>query len=652
MGAQHEEVIALKTPDQMTAQDYRTLGFRCGLEIHQQLRTAKKLFCHCPNTTYSNTFDAELLRHMRPTLSELGEYDGTALMEFKTRKEIIYRIARETVCTYEMDDTPPFMINDEAVDIGLEITLLLGCKLVSEVHIARKQYLDGSIPAGFQRTTILGVDGSIPFEDRRIGIRQLGLEEDACREVSDVGHRRTYLTDRLSIPLVEMVTEPEMLTPTEAAGVAQVLRGLARSTGKVRTGHGAAREDVNVSIRGGERVEIKGVPRIPLIPALTHYEAMRQKALLDIRDVLAGRGVTAADIPDESFDVTGIVKRTHFGPMRQSVDLGNPVRAVCLPGFKGILNTETGPNNVFAREFEGRVKVIACLDGVPNLLYHDAPELSLSSRLWDRVRHAVSAGPADAVVLVWGPERDLFTAASEIQIRAREATIGVPNETRRSMDDGSTVFERILPGPDRMYPDTDHPPVAIADARVDRIREGLQPLPWDRVRGYVKRGVPEHLGCLLLRSPRRSVFEQILALDGGSPVVVAVVIGQLLKGLERNRIPVDRIPDDRLVELFALHAAGRFTREAFPDILTRMAAAPDEAPEAVVDALLPPPPDPEAVTRHVRDALADGAWRRDGVRPREFLLAMARAMDGLRGVVPGRKVADLVYAVIAEGGVA
>ncbi len=642
----------MKTPEQMTAEDYRALGFRCGLEIHQQLRTAKKLFCHCPNTTYSNVFDAELLRHMRPTLSELGEYDGTALMEFKTRKEIIYRIARDTVCTYEMDDTPPFMINDDAVDIGLEITLLLGCKLVSEVHIARKQYLDGSIPAGFQRTTILGVDGSIPFQDRRIGIRQLGLEEDACREVSDVGHRRTYLTDRLSIPLVEMVTEPEMLTPTEAAGVAQVLRGLARSTGKVRTGHGAAREDVNVSIRGGERVEIKGVPRIPLIPALTHYEAMRQKALLEIRDLLASRRIAAADITDESFDVTGIVKRTHFGPLRQSVDLGHPVRAVCLPGFKGILNIETGPNNVFAREFEGRVKVIACLDSVPNLLYHDAPELSLSNRLWDRVRHAVSASPEDAVLLVWGPERDLHTAASEIQIRAREATIGVPNETRRSLADGSTVFERILPGPDRMYPDTDHPPVAIADARVDRIREGLQPLPWDRLREYVQKGVPEHLGRLLLRSPRRSLFERLLAADDASPIVLAVVLGQVLKGLQRAHVRVDTIPDDRLAALFGIHATGRFTREAFPDILTRLAASPDEPLTALIDALLPQPPPPEAVATQVRDSLADGAWRRDGVGPREFLLAMGTAMTGLRGVVPGRTVAELVRNVISAGGAA
>jgi glutamyl-tRNA(Gln) amidotransferase subunit E len=219
----------------MRTEDYASVGFKSGLEIHQQLMTEKKLFCRCPAGRYSYKFDAEILRHMRPTLSELGEYDGTALMEFKTKKEIIYQIQRDTVCTYEMDDTPPFMINEEALDIALGIGMLYDCIMIDELHIARKQYLDGSIPTGFQRTTIVGVDGKIPFKGREIRIVQLGLEEDACREVSDIGHRRTYLTDRLGMPLIETVTAPDMRTPQEVAEVAQLLRRIVRSTGHVRT---------------------------------------------------------------------------------------------------------------------------------------------------------------------------------------------------------------------------------------------------------------------------------------------------------------------------------------------------------------------------------------------------------------------------------
>ncbi len=74
---------------QATQETYDRIGFMSGLEVHQQLLTQKKLFCHCPAGFYNDhdDYDAEIIRHMRPTLSELGEYDGTALMEFKTRKE-------------------------------------------------------------------------------------------------------------------------------------------------------------------------------------------------------------------------------------------------------------------------------------------------------------------------------------------------------------------------------------------------------------------------------------------------------------------------------------------------------------------------------------------------------------------------------------
>ena len=121
---------------------YRDLGLKCGLEIHQQLDTEKKLFCRCKAVLHNDKPSATILRHMRPTLSELGEYDGTALMEFKTKKNVVYQLYNDTVCTYEMDDTPPFQLNKQALDIAIEIALLHNCSIVDEIHISRKQYLD------------------------------------------------------------------------------------------------------------------------------------------------------------------------------------------------------------------------------------------------------------------------------------------------------------------------------------------------------------------------------------------------------------------------------------------------------------------------------------------------------------------------------
>ena len=154
-----KEKIGYVSRKDATQNDYDRIGFMSGLEVHQQLLTGKKLFCHCPAGLYhkNNDYDAEVIRHMRPTLSELGEYDGTALMEFKTKKEIVYRVKHATTCTYEVDDTPPFRVNREALDIAIEISLLSKLNVVGEVHITRKQYLDGSIPTGFQRTAIIGV---------------------------------------------------------------------------------------------------------------------------------------------------------------------------------------------------------------------------------------------------------------------------------------------------------------------------------------------------------------------------------------------------------------------------------------------------------------------------------------------------------------
>ncbi len=286
---------------------YAEIGLISGLEVHQQLLTERKMFCHCPARRYTDTHDGEVLRHMRPTLSELGEYDGTALMEFKTRKNIIYLLHKQNVCTYEMDDTPPFLVNQDAVDVAIEQCLMLGCDIVDEVHIARKQYLDGSIPTGFQRTAIVGVNGRLPFRGRELTILQVSVEEDSCREVSDEGHLIVWRTDRLGMPLIETVTGPDLRTPDEVAEAILLVGRVCRSTGHVRVGMGASRQDVNVSVRGGRRVEIKGVPKASWAPRLVHGEAIRQVNLLKLRDELLRRGFTTPDsIGVESADVTAL----------------------------------------------------------------------------------------------------------------------------------------------------------------------------------------------------------------------------------------------------------------------------------------------------------------------------------------------------------
>jgi glutamyl-tRNA(Gln) amidotransferase subunit E len=555
----------------MTPADYAEVGFRSGLEIHQQLLTAKKLFCRCPAGRYSDAYDAEILRHMRPTLSELGEYDGTALMEFKTRKEIIYRINRETVCTYEMDDTPPFMMDEEALDEALGVAMLYNLALVDELHIARKQYLDGSIPTGFQRTTIVGVNGFVPYRDRRISIVQLGLEEDACREVSDVGHRRVYRTDRLGMPLIETVTGPDMRTPQEVAEVAQILRRLVRSTGNVRTGMGAAREDVNVSVRGGTRVEIKGVPRIPRIPLLTYYEAMRQWNLLRLREELHRRGITPETFKSGSEDVTRILQKTSYQPIHEALAAGAVAAAVVLRGFRELLSWQTQTNTRFSREISDRVRVVACLTTLPNIIHSDSLSETLSSARWEAVRKAVGATADDTVVVVWGPAVDVRTGVQEIAIRAREAAIGVPSETRQALRDGTNGFERILPGPDRMYPDTDLPPKKVTEERLAQIRKGL-PVPiWTREAWYRELGLPADVVEPLAASRLAGLFELLVKDWKIAPVAAAVALIQFPKRLKKKGLDPGALTEEAFRRIFALYRDRKISRDGLFALMERAA---------------------------------------------------------------------------------
>lgn len=547
--------------NEMTDEDYEKVGFKSGLEIHQQLFTDTKLFCRCPAGRYSKKYDAEILRHMRPTLSEMGEYDGTALMEFKTKKDIIYHINRETVCTYEMDDTPPFEIDECALDIALEIAMLYKCSMIDEIHIARKQYLDGSIPTGFQRTTIVSVNGKVPYKNREIEIIQLSLEEDSCREVSDFGHTRVYITDRLGMPLLETVTGPDMKTPCEVADVANILRKLVRTTGKVRTGAGAAREDVNVSVTGGTRIEIKGVPSIKRIPLLTYNEAMRQWNLLRLREELKNRNVTPETFEAKTDDITKLLRKTKYQPISNAISSGMVVKCVTLRGFKGLLRWQTQTDTYFSREISDRVRVIACLTTLPNIIHSDSTGETIATSEWKNVRKTVGANDNDAFVIVWGSNIDCETAAKEIIIRAKEATIGIPSETRQALKDGTNGFERILPGADRMYPDTDLPPKKITQERLDKIKMNLPEYYWDRENWYRELKIPADVIPGLAISKFASLFKKLVLDWKINPVLASVALIQYPKRLLRKNLRIDLLTEEVMTEIFKAYKDGLIYKE-------------------------------------------------------------------------------------------
>lgn len=519
--------------------DYDRIGFMSGLEVHQQLLTKEKLFCHCPAGKYHKheDYDAQIIRHMRPTLSELGEYDGTALMEFKTRKEITYRIKNETTCTYEIDDTPPFPINREALGIGLEISLLSRLNIVGEVHIIRKQYLDGSIPAGFQRTAILGVNGEIPLKNKKVGLIQLSIEEDSCREISDIGHKRIYKTDRLGMPLIETVTEPELLNPDEVQEACDYIRFLNRSTGKVATGIGAGRQDVNVSCKGGTRVEIKGVSHTKWIPELTHNEAFRQWSLLRLRDDLLPR------IKKENWEMDFAELNYYLfsfpsSDIIQAKEAGFTIMAVNLPQFRKLLSHFTQPGKVFADEISERLKVIACLE-LPNMTHSESLDPQIAEDDFEKIRELMKTGKEDAQIVFWGPKDDIATALDTIKERCLMAFDGIPPETRKSFPNGTTIFERVLPGADRMYPDTDSAPIPLEDSYIENLRSKLPTDVIDRYHQLQKWEVPSDTYTYIFKKNLFPLIDKMHYELEISPRFIGAFLGHKLKYVEGHHKSAD-----------------------------------------------------------------------------------------------------------------
>lgn len=528
-----QKLVGYVPRKEATQKTYDSIGFKSGLEVHQQLLTKEKLFCRCPAGVFNDheVYDAEIIRHMRPTLSELGEYDGTALMEFKTKKTIIYRIKNETTCTYEVDDTPPFPVNREALDIAIRISLLSKLNIVGEVHITRKQYLDGSIPTGFQRTAIIGVEGEIPLKNKKVRLIQLSLEEDSCREISDNGHIRTYKTDRLGMPLIETVTYPDMVNPDEVKEACDYIRFLGRSTGLVRTGIGAGRQDVNVSCKGGTRVEIKGVAHTRWIPELTHNECFRQWALLKIRQELHNRGLTLNEWTISSAPVHYHSYKFKYQPLVTAKENKHKIIAVNLPGFKGLLSFFTQPGKMFANEISDRLKVIACIEK-PNMTHSEALDPVIPEKDWERIRESLQADEKDAQIVFWAPEADVATAMETIEERCKMAFQGVPNETRKSFEDGTTIFERVLPGADRMYPDTDSPPIPLADAHIDKLGENLPEEVRDRYGRMLAWGIPEDTYTYIFKNNLFPEIERIIADLNLNPTFVGTLFGHRLKFVE------------------------------------------------------------------------------------------------------------------------
>ena len=378
--------------------DWEQIGFRGGIEIHQQLDTSK-LFCECPATLRNDPPPFSTMRRLHAVASEMGEYDPAALHEARRARTFHYQSYPDSVCLVELDEEPPHPVNREAIEIVLQAALLLDARVVDEIQVMRKTVIDGSNTAGFQRTMLVGTDGVMNTRQGPVTLQYFCLEEDAARIISATEREVVYRLDRLGIPLLEIVTCPVFRSPDQGGEVADRLGHLARSL-KVRRGIGSIRQDVNVSTRFGTRIEIKGVPRHRMVPRIMAWEAERQTSLWEMAQLLQKRRapITAEELAAGTLDVTDLLAGTAAAPLRRVLDRGGRVIAIAASGFEGLLGHTLCPGKRFGTELKEQVLTL----GIRGLMHsdEDLASVGLTAREISQLRGELNAGRQGAFLLV------------------------------------------------------------------------------------------------------------------------------------------------------------------------------------------------------------------------------------------------------------
>jgi glutamyl-tRNA(Gln) amidotransferase subunit E len=629
--------------DNKLAVDYVKVGLKVGLEIHQQLATATKLFCGCPPHLFKETPEIVFLRRLRPTQSELGQIDPAAFFEFQKGVRVLYEANRESACLVEMDEEPPHPMNLEAVEVVLTASLMMNMKPIDEVHVMRKTVIDGSNTTGFQRTSIIALDGWIKVGDKTIPMQAASLEEDAARKTGTEAEGKIirYRIDRLGIPLIEVATAPVIYSPQEAQEVALAIGRILRDTDKVMRGLGTIRQDLNVSLPNGALIEIKGVQQLDLISTVVEYEVQRQLGLITVKDELTAKGIKIENIEEEIIDVTAIFKDTKSKVIRKAIDKKQAVKALKLQGFAGFLGRELMPNFRVGSELSDRAKFWGRVGGI----FHtdEMPNYGITPEEVAAVRKAANATDGDGVVFVADSAENTVDALKAVAERARELLRGVPAETRTAKEDGTTRYMRPRPGAARMYPETDIPPTLITKELVDRVLANLPESAEKKQQRLSKQyGLNEKLAKQIVDSEYNPLFDAVVKESGVSATTVAVFLTETLTALRREGIAVEAVSDYQIKAMFKAVGVGELTKESTGDVFTWLSKNADKTVQDAATALglkMMPKAELEALADRV---IAQNKMQIDKVGKGAFGLVMGLVMKEARGKASPEAVSTLV----------
>ncbi len=519
--------------------DYKELGFKCGIEIHQQLDTDRKLFCHCPVDLVDESADGAFERYLNVVAGESGEKDRAAEQEIQKSRKYIYKYYDRNNCLVEADEEPPHSMSEQALETALIFARMVNADIVPEIQVMRKMVLDGSNTSGFQRTSMIGLNGEIETETGIVKIEDIELEEESAGIHEKDSEKAVYDLNRLGVPLVEIGTDASIRTPEHAREVALRLGMLLRSTGKARRGLGTIRQDVNVSIEEGARVEIKGFQDVKNIDELIRLEVERQKNLVEL-----GEDLDEAELVADN--VTHLFENTENQIISTVLENNGAVYALKLPGLTGKMKQKISGEKYLALELVDYAKS----KGVKGILHTDedlqkyelVDEFEEVAKMFDRDKE-------DVIAVIAAEKNQAREAAKEVQKRAKMLYNGeIPEETRSAEQDFTTSYMRPLPGAARMYPETDIAPIRVTESRVKEIDQNI-PETLEEKKERLEDEVGEQMASQLVSSRRVGLFDKFE--DSADQKDLANYIVNTLPRIESEGFEVSENAIEKILQAFS-----------------------------------------------------------------------------------------------------
>ncbi|MGC9309346.1 MAG: Glu-tRNA(Gln) amidotransferase subunit GatE [Candidatus Nanoarchaeia archaeon] len=476
---------------------------KAGLEIHQQLDT-NKLFCSCPSILRKDKPNKEVERELNPVAGESGKIDIAAAYEKEKSKKFIYQIY-DTNCLVELDEEPPHPINQEALDIAIQISLLLNCKIFPTSQVMRKTVIDGSNTSGFQRTLLIAYDGYLDTSQGKVGIETIALEEDAARKINSDSNHTIYRLDRLGIPLVEITTKPDLHNSEQVKEAALKIGEILRAC-KVKRGIGTIRQDLNVSIPKGNRIEIKGFQEPKIMQQTVEQEITRQQNLLKLQNKIT--------LPEKLHNISNIFKNTDCKILK------GKIYAFKLPNMSGLLGKEiqTGKRlgTDLAEQVSSRTNLKGILHSDENLeKYH------ITQEEINQIKNRLEINKNDAFIFF--NAQDGKKIKNIINNRLKSLKKGIPAEVRKSNPDGSTSFLRPMPGAARMYPETDLHLLEISRQRINHLKAKLPKLASEHKAYLQEFGLNNELIKNLLKKHKVDELKSLLEVNN-NPKLIAKML--------------------------------------------------------------------------------------------------------------------------------